>query len=73
LIVDHFYADAWAAKQVMDDLAALTDSPYIDQSVYKDIQYFRLTGSSKIGGVTKRILTRGYRPQDTLIGKYLSK
>ena len=70
LIVDKYYKNAEAAKAVMDDLIDAFGDKYIDESVYKDIQYFRLTGSSKIGGMAKRIITPGARFEDTLIRKY---
>jgi hypothetical protein len=73
LIVDKFYKDAASAKVLMDDVVANLnedDAKYIDQSVYKDIQYFRLTGSAKMNGAIKKILTPGVTFEQTLIGSY---
>lgn len=71
IIVDKWYKNSEAAKKLMDDVVANVDGRnYIDESVYKDIQYFRLTGSAKLSGAIKKILTPGAKFEQTLIGSY---
>lgn len=72
VIIDHWVKDAEAAKEIMEEVVSEVGEDNIDTTVYKKIQMFRLTGSSKLrpGAPRKKIITRGVKFEDTLIGYY---
>jgi hypothetical protein len=74
IIVDHWYSGATAVKSavmaIVERVKEKNVPTKIDETVYKNIQYFRLTGSSKPGKPPKTIVTPGIGFEQTLIGWY---
>lgn len=72
IIVDKYVKDVEAAKEIMEKVVKIIGDKNLDTLVYKSTQYFRLLGSRKISGETKRVISpkTGVSFKDTLIGKY---
>lgn len=78
IIINKSYPNAKIANEIVWKVVEKIGHGYIDESVYKKIQNFRLVGSSKVGGGIKRLLdTKGAEGvksslEDCLVGDYSS-